>query len=307
MTRALRRTAPALATLAVGGAAAFWLLSRPSPLPPAAVPAHEVDLRKGETLYHAGSCLACHKAPEGAPGADRGLPAGGTPFRTPVGVFYPQNLTPDGETGLGRWSEVDFVNALRLGISPRGTHYFPAFPYTSYRSMTMTDLLDLRAYLMSLPAVRSPSREADVPLVAPLVALARRAVGLWKRIAFRQPAFSPAPGRPPSWTRGAYLANAPGHCGECHTPKDWLMVADESRHMAGGPHPGGEGKVPSLRGLVARKKYTDVDDLVLALQNGETLGYEHLSSGGMAAIQENLARLPESDVRAIAGYLLSLQ
>ena len=85
------------------------------------------------------------------------------------------------------------------------------------------------------------------------------------------------------------------------------MVADESRHLAGGPHPGGEGKVPSLRGLLARKKYKDVDDLVLALQNGETFGYEHLSSGGMAAIQENLARLPESERPRVAEYLLSLR
>ena len=303
MTRSVGRTLAAIASILAVAAVAFWQLSLPDPLPAAAIPTHEVDLRNGETLYHAGSCLACHKAPEGAPGSDRGLPAGGTPFPTPVGTFYPQNLTPDAETGIGRWSEVDFVNAMRLGISPRGTHYFPAFPYASYRSMTMTDLLDLRAWLMSLPAVRSPSREATLPMVA----LARRSVGLWKRTAFRQTTFSPEPGRTRSWTRGAYLANAPGHCGECHTPKDWLMIADASRPMAGGPHPGGEGKVPSLRGLLARKKYKDVDDLVLALQNGETLGYEDLSSGGMAAIQENLARLPESDVRAIAEYLLSLQ
>jgi mono/diheme cytochrome c family protein len=298
-----RRTLAAIAFVLAVAAAAFWRLTRPDPLPAAAIPAHEVDLRNGETLFHAGSCLACHKAPEGAPGADRSLPAGGTPFPTPIGVFYPQNLTPDAETGLGRWSEVDFVNAMRRGLSPDGRHYFPAFPYASYRSMTMADLLDLRAYLASLPAVRSPAREADVPLVS----LARRGVGLWKRAAFRRPAFSPEAGRAPSWTRGAYLVNAPGHCGECHTPKDWLMVADESRHMTGGPHPGGEGKVPSLRGLLARKKYKDVDDLVLALQNGETLGYEDLSSGGMAAIQENVARLPDSDVRAIAEYLLSLE
>jgi mono/diheme cytochrome c family protein len=298
-----RRLQAAIAFGLAVAAVAFWGLTRPEPLPAAAIPAHVVDLRNGETLYHAGSCLACHKAPEGAPGSDRGLPAGGTPFPTPVGTFYPQNLTPDDETGLGRWSEADFVNAMRLGISPRGTHYFPAFPYASYRSMTMADLLDLRAYLTSLPAVKSPSRETTVPTVA----LARRGVGLWKRVAFRQPTFSPEPGRTPSWTRGAYLANAPGHCGECHTPKDLLMVADASRYMAGGPHPGGEGKVPSLRGLLARKKYAGVDDLVLALQNGETLGYEDLSSGGMAAIQENLARLPESDVRALSEYLLSLQ
>jgi mono/diheme cytochrome c family protein len=297
-----RRLLAAIATVLAVAALAFWGLTRPDSLPAAAIPAHEPNLRNGETLYHAGSCLACHKAPAGAPGSDRGLPAGGTPFPTPVGTFYPQNLTPDAETGLGRWSEVDFVNAMRHGVSPRGTHYFPAFPYASYRSMTMTDLLDLRAFLLSQPAVRAPSREASVPLVA----LARRGVGLWKRIAFHQPTFSPEPGRTASWTRGAYLANAPGHCGECHTPKDWLRIADESRHMAGGPHPGGEGKVPSLRGLVARKKYKDVDDLVLALQNGETLGYEGLSSGGMAAIQENLARLPESDLRALSEYLLSL-
>jgi mono/diheme cytochrome c family protein len=298
-----RRTAAALVALLVAGAAAFWALTRPSPLPAAAIPAHAVDLRNGETLYHAGSCLACHKSPDGAPGADRGLPSGGTPFPTPVGTFYPQNLTPDPETGLGRWSETDFVNAMRRGISPSGTHYFPAFPYASYRSMTMPDLLDLRAFLKSLPPVSSPPRDAEVPLLP----LARRAVGLWKRIAFRRPPWSPEPGHPPSWTRGAYLVSAPGHCGECHTPKDRLMVADESRHLAGGPHPGGEGKVPSLRGLLARKKYADAADLVLALQNGETLGYEGLSSGGMAAIQANLARLPEADVRAIADYLLSME
>jgi mono/diheme cytochrome c family protein len=296
-----RRTSVALVTLVVAGAATFWLLTRPRPLPAAAIPAHEVDLRNGETLYHAGSCFACHRPPEEAPGVDRSLPSGGKPFPTPVGVFYPQNLTPDPETGVGRWSEIDFVNAMRLGISPSGTHYFPAFPYASFRSMTMPDLLDLRAYLMSLPAVKSAPRRAEVPLLP----LARRGVGLWKLIAFRRPPWSPGPGHSRSWTRGAYLVNAPGHCGECHTPRNSLMIPDEGRPLVGGPHPGGEGKVPSLRGLLVRKKYKDVDDLVLALQNGETLGYEHLSSGGMAAIQGSLAQLPETDLHAIAEYLLS--
>jgi mono/diheme cytochrome c family protein len=281
---------------------AFWRLTTPSPVTAAAIPAHQADLGNGKRMFQAGGCLGCHRPPEGEPAADPGLPSGGAPFVTPVGTFYPGNLTPDGKTGLGGWSAVDFVNAMWLGLSPAGTHYFPAFPYTSYRSMTIGDLLDLRAWLMSLPAVSAPPREATVPLAR----LARRTVGLWKRMAFRRPPYSPEAGRDPSWERGAYLVNSPGHCGECHTPKNWLMIADEGRHLAGGPHPAGEGKVPSLRGLLARKKYKDVSDLTLALQNGETLGYEDLSSGGMAAIQEELARLPESDVRAISEYLLSL-
>lgn len=303
MTRA-RRALAALATLGVAGAAAFLLLTRPASLAEGAVPAnHVADLRNGEVMYHAGSCAACHRAAEGGPGAERGLPAGGFAFPTPVGNFYPQNLTPDPETGLGRWSERDFVAAMTLGVSPAGRHYFPAFPYAAYRSMTKADLLDLFAYLRSLPAVKAPARPHELPLLA----VAQRGVGLWKRLALGDAPWAPPPGRSPSWTRGAYLTNAPGHCGECHTPKDWAMVADESRHMAGGPHPAGEGKVPSLRGLLAAKKYKDVADLALALSAGEELGYENLSSGGMAAIQQNLARLPDSDLQAIAEYLLSLE
>jgi mono/diheme cytochrome c family protein len=297
--RALAAIAFALAVAAV----AFWWLTRPDPLPPSAIPAHEVDVRNGETLYHAGSCLACHRPPEGASSVDPSLPSGGRPFPTPLGVFYPQNITPDPETGIGRWSEADFVNAMARGLAPDGRHYFPAFPYMAYRAMRLRDLLDLRAYLMGLPAVKAVHPPHDVPQLG----LARRGVGLWKRVALRQPPYSPDAGPLPSWKRGAYLVNAPGHCGECHTPKDWLMIEDLGRHLAGGPHPAGEGKVPSLRGLLARKKYRDVDDLVLALQNGETLGYEGLSSGGMAAIQESLARLPEAELRALAEYLLSLE
>ena len=296
------RAVAALALLGALGAAALLLLSHPRPLDEAVLPDYQADAARGEVLFHAGSCASCHKAADGAPGAAEGLPTGSAAFPTPVGIFYPGNLTPDEETGIGGWSGVDFVNAMVRGIAPDGRHYFPAFPYSSYRLMPVEDVLDLRAYLMSLPAVDSPRREAEVPAAG----LARRGVGLWKRIALGDRRFEPDPEHSASWNRGAYLTNGPGHCGECHTPRTWTMAFDESRHMAGGPHPGGEGDVPSLTGLVARDRYKDVGDLTLALQFGETFGYDKLSSGGMADIQMNLAKLPESDVQAISEYLLSL-
>jgi mono/diheme cytochrome c family protein len=297
-----RSAVQAFALVVVVGVAAFWLLTRPRPLAATALPDHTPDPMGGEVLYHVGSCGSCHKAADGAPRAEEGLPAGSAALPTPVGTFYPGNLTPDPETGIGRWSEIDFVNAMTRGLSPDGAHYFPAFPYTSFAAMPIEDVLDLHAYLMSLPPVRSPTRRPDVPMLG----LARRGVGLWNRMALGDRRFEPDPARSASWNRGAYLTNGPGHCGECHTPRNWMMIPDRSRYLAGGPHPAEEGDVPSLRGLLARGRYKDVGDLTLALQYGETFGYDRLSSGGMAAIQMNLAKLPESDVRAISEYLLSL-
>lgn len=296
-----RKVAGASAAAAAVLLAALLALSSARPRS-VALPEHEADPAKGEILYLAGSCLSCHR-PAGE-AADPGLPSGGAPFATPVGTFHPQNLTPDVETGIGAWSAPDFVVAMTQGISPEGRHYFPAFPYTSFARMTLEDLLDLRAYLMSLPPVASP----EVPPEIFAERLARRSVGLWKRLAFDPEPVERDPGRSDSWNRGNYLVNGPGHCGECHTPRTFLMALDESRPLAGAPHPAGaeEGVVPSLRDMIGRGRYTDAADLVLALTFGETFGYDKISSGGMATIQMNLARLPEGDVQAIAEYLASL-
>jgi mono/diheme cytochrome c family protein len=304
LTRSSRQqAAAAFVVFAALGAVALWILTEPHPLDGAALPAHTPNPTDGEALFHAGSCGSCHKAADGAPGAEEGLPTGSAAFPTPVGTFYPGNLTPDPKTGIGRWSEVDFVNAVTQGVSPDGTHYFPAFPYPSLRLMPLEDVLDLHAYLASLSAVRSPHREPEVPMIP----LARRGVGLWKRLAFEDRRFEADPARSDSWNRGAYLTNGPGHCGECHTPRNWLMIADRARQLEGGPHPAGKGSVPSLRGLVERGRYKDAADLTLALRFGETFGYDKLSSGSMGEIQMNLARLPQSDVQAITEYLLSLE
>ena len=299
--RLAKRAFAILAALVLVGGAVFLLLTRARPRA-LELPAHTPDLARGETLFHVGGCIGCHAPPKGT--GDAALPSGGAPFATPVGTFYPQNLTPDAETGLGRFSDADFVHAMREGLSPDGQHYFPAFPYTSYARMPVEDLLDLRAYLTSLPAVRSPSRPADVPLVW----LARRSIGLWNRLALDDRPVAADPEQSELWNRGAYLVNGPGHCGECHTPRDLFMVPRERRALAGGKHPrGDDDDVPSLRDLVERERYTDAADLVLALRFGETYGYEGLSSGGMAVVQQNLALLPEAEIQAIAEYLISLR
>lgn len=285
------------------GLAALWFLSAPRPLAATDLPPHTPDLANGELLYHASGCRSCHLGGPDLKDVDPALPAGGAPLKTPVGTFYPPNLTPDAETGLGQWTDLQFVNAVQRGISPEGTHYIPAFPYTSYAVMRTEDILDIRAYLATLPAVKSPERAPDIPAAF----LMRRGIGLWKWIGLDTAKWQPDPQQSESWNRGSYLVNGAGHCGECHTPRNFAMASDRSQFMAGGPHPEGDGRVPSLRGLIERGRYKDAKDIATALQFGEMLGYDKLSSGGMGQVQRNISQLPEADILAIGEYLASLK
>jgi mono/diheme cytochrome c family protein len=289
--------------LAVLGLGAFWLLSAPRPLALADIPAHTADLANGEKLYNAAGCRSCHLPGPDLKDVDPSLPAGGKPLKTPVGTFYPPNLTPDPETGLGNWTDLQFVNAVQRGISPGGQHYIPAFPYTSYAAMRTEDVLDIRSYLATLPAVKSPERAADLPAAF----IVRRGIGLWKWIGLDTAKWQPDPAQTESWNRGAYLVNGPGHCAECHTPRNIAMARDNSQAFAGGPHPEGEGRVPSLRSLIERGRYKDAKDIASALQFGEMLGYDKISSGGMGQVQQNISKLPEADILAIGEYVASLK
>ena len=268
-----------------------------------AIPAYAGNIANGELLYNAGGCRSCHKPNPEVAGLDPNLPSGGAPFKTPIGVLYPPNLTPDVATGIGAWSDLEFVNALQRGISKDNRHLIPAFPYTSYARMPVKDVLDIKAYLMSLPPVASPKRDAGIPAAF----LLRRGLGLWKWIGLDTRPWTPDTAQTASWNRGSYLVNGPGHCGECHTPRNLLMASDTSRFLMGGPHPEGVGKVPSLHTLVERSRYKNQSDLALAFQNGETFGYENMSAGGMGQVQSNLSKLPQGDVEAIAEYLTSLK
>ena len=305
MARALfqPRNLAALALVAASGLLAFFEATRTHPLAATDIPAHTANLENGKLLYNVGGCISCH-----APGPElkdvaADVPAGGKPLKTPIGILYPPNLTPDPETGLGNWTETDFVNAMQKGISPAGQHLIPAFPYTSYAHMKVTDVLDIKAYLASLAPLKNPANPHDILLSG----VVRRGLGLWKYVGFDETPWVADPSQSESWNRGSYLVNGPGHCNECHTPRTIFMASDNSRKFMGGPHPEGKGKVPSLRGLIERGRYKDVADLVLAFQNGEELGYTRMSSGGMGDVQSNISKLPEADVKAIAEYVTSLK
>ncbi len=291
-----KRNFGGLALLAALGFGVFWVASTPHPLTAADIPAHTANLENGHLLYNIGGCVSCH-------GDANGTPAGGKPLQTPIGTLYPPNLTADAETGLGKWTDVDFVNAMQKGLSPAGSHLIPAFPYTSYAHMKVEDVLDIKTYLASLPPVKNQTPAHDI-FAEPVL---RRGLGLWQWLGLDETKWQPDTAQSASWNRGAYLVNGPGHCSECHTPRTIFMSSNTAKMFAGGPHPEGKGTVPSLRDLIGRKRYKDAADLVLAFQNGEALGYDKMSSGGMGAVQSNLAKLPEDDLKAIAEYITSLK
>ena len=288
---------PVVAIFAIG----LFIASSTEHVDGAALPTHSVNVANGERLYHIGGCISCHRPPEDG-GADMSLPSGGAPLVTPIGTLYPPNITPDKETGIGNWTEANFIDAVQHGVSPAGTHYIPAFPYISYGRMKTEDVLDIRAYLMTLAPVSAVRKEDVIPFPWFL----RRGIGLWKKLATLPPIEADA-GQSPSWNRGAYLVNGPGHCAECHTPRNAMMVMDQTHAFAGGRHPEGKGQVPNLRDLLGRKKYKDVDELASALKEGEEGFYEGLAKGGMGAVQQNVAKLPDADIHAIAEYLSSLK
>jgi mono/diheme cytochrome c family protein len=299
----MKRVIQALALFAVLGLGVFWVVTAPAVPTKPRLAAHTPDLENGKLLFNVGGCISCHAPGPNVKDVAADVPAGGKPLKTPIGILYPPNLTPDPETGLGQWTVNDFYLTIHQGVRPDGSNLIPAFPYTSYAKMPSWDVIDLWAYLSSLKPVRNVVPAHQVTGLA----LVRRGLTFWKKIALNETLWQPDSSQSENWNRGSYLVNGPGHCNECHTPRTFYMALDFSRQFMGGPHPEGKGKVPSLRGLVARQRYKDQADLVSAFQNGETFGYEHMSSGGMGEVQTNLSKLQESDLNAISEYLLSLK
>jgi mono/diheme cytochrome c family protein len=255
-------------------------------------------VQRGEYLVHAGGCASCHTAAGGLPFA------GGRALTTPFGTFYSPNITPDAETGIGRWTDAQFLRALREGRRPDGASYFPVFPYPSFTNISDADVLSIKAYLVSLKPVRQANRAHDVAMPFSWRFLQTG----WRLLYFREGPFRADPSHDAPYNRGAYLVTALAHCGECHTPRNLLGAVKPSLALAGTPDgPDGQ-RVPNITpdratGIGA----WDSDDVVTLLKTGRTPEESAVKGAMREAVQDGLRFLTDADLQAIAVYLRSQQ
>ncbi len=299
------RTLALLATAAAALAlAALWQLTLPAVVPAAALPSYAPNLANGRTMFDIGGCASCHAVPNKDPDkVARARLGGGLALQSPFGTFYVPNISPDPKDGIGRWSEANFVTALWKGTSPGGANLYPAFPYTSYQHMQLDDVRDLFAYLKTLPRVPGKVRRHDLKFPYN----ERLLIGGWKLLFLHGGPFVPDPSRAAQWNRGAYLVNGPGHCAECHSPRNMLGAVIDSERFAGGPAPDGSGWVPNITpaGLQHGDDVWSEKDIASFLADG-MMPSGDFSGGAMAEIIRNTSLLGADDRAAIADYIFTL-
>lgn len=263
-------------------------------LPARAAEPSEEAIARGEALVIAGDCTSCHTADPAKPFA------GGKRIDTPFGAIYSANLTPDRASGIGGWSNEDFYRALRLGVAPDGSRYYPAFPYPNFTRMTREDIFAVRAYLATLAPVSNQVPPPDLRFPFNFRVLMRA----WNALFFRPGILAPDQSKGTDWNRGRYLVEGLGHCGACHTPKNLFGADRHGRALAGGLVDGWF--APRLDGAErSGLKSWSVDDIVEYLQSGRN-GRSH-ADGLMAEVVVNsTSKMSDGDVRAIAVYLKSL-
>jgi nicotinate dehydrogenase subunit B len=279
-----------------GMAAALWPMKPALPL----TAGPDVSLysmraiERGRLVAAAGDCVACHTAPGGKANA------GGLALDTPFGTIYTTNITPDNDTGIGRWSYTAFERAMRQGVHQDGRQLYPAFPYTAYAKLSDADMQALYGYLMSQPAVRAepPKTQLAFPFnFRPLLAG-------WNALFLDATPFTPDPSRSAQWLRGAYLVQGAGHCAACHSPRNRLGAEKTGEHyLAGGEAEGWT--APALNQLATGARGWTADELFQYLRTGYSPRHG-VAAGPMAPVIHGLAELPDSDVKAITTYLLDL-
>jgi len=299
----VKRLALGVGVLAAAGAAVGLWLTAPQPVAAERlerIAALDGDAAAGETLFWAGGCASCHAAP-GAKDEARMVLSGGVRLTSDFGTFIAPNISPDPEAGIGGWSISDFANAMLAGVSPDGGHYYPAFPYGSYVRMTDGDIADLFAFMKTLPAsdVASLPHEVGFPFNL------RRALGGWKWLFFTDAPRESVNTDGPLIARGQYLVEGPGHCGECHTPRNVIGGFVTNAWLSGAQNPEGEGVIPNLTPGGKSISGWSASDIAYYLESGFTPDFDSVG-GSMVEVQKNMAKLKSGDRDAIAAYLKAL-
>ncbi|MFT2111084.1 c-type cytochrome [Marinomonas sp. 2405UD68-3] len=286
----------------ITGATAFWILTDPNaPITNEQVSQLTTNVDQGKNIFNIGGCVSCHVSKLSEEQGDMIRLAGGKRFKTEFGTFIAPNITPDKETGIGNWTTAQFANAMIHGVSPSNEHYYPAFPYTSYARMALQDVVNLKAYMDTLPAIVQQNAEHDLSFPFTI----RRGLGLWKQLHLDDSAVVTLNTADPTVLRGQYLVEGPGHCGECHSPRNQIGGLDYSNWLMGASSPDGKGRIPSISPHDSGISEWSQEDIAEYLASGFTPEYDS-AGGDMTEVIENTSKLPESDRDAIAAYLKAL-
>jgi mono/diheme cytochrome c family protein len=267
----------------------------PSPAGAAPELDHADALARGEYITRMADCEACHTAKGGASFA------GGRAFVLPFGTIYTPNITPDADTGIGKWSDAQFIKAVHKGISADGSRLYPAFPYASYTLLTDEDVTAIKAYLFSLKPVKQVNRPNT--FVFPFNQ--RWLMAFWSAFFDRDQRFRPIPEQAPAWNRGAYLVEAAGHCGECHTPRNLLQAMDQRKKFAGGVAEGWTAYNLTSDPISGVGDWSK-EDVAAYLKHGHAQGRGAASGPMGEAVDASLSKLTDSDLDAIVAYVRSV-
>lgn len=299
----MKRMLFGLAGLAAVGVAGFWAVTSPEAFALVrgrsfADLSGQPNIENGRTLFWVGGCASCHATPKQD---DRTRLGGGLALPSPFGTFFPPNISPHPRDGIGAWTVADFARAMTQGVSPDGRHLFPAFPYTSYQRMTATDLRDLFGFLRTLPAVEGTTPDHRLPFPFNI----RRLVGGWKWLFLDGKPYAPDPKASAVVNRGGYLVEGPGHCAECHSPRNFLGGVIAGMRFAGGQDAEGKPSAPDITpDPTGIKDYSSADITGILTTgvkpDGDSVG------GDMGLVVQSLAKAPKNDVAAMADYLKSL-
>ena len=256
-------------------------------------------IEKGKYIFHASGGCSCHTDTKN----NGAFLAGGRPINTPFGTFFGTNISPDPSTGIGKWTDEDFVRAMTKGLSPEGNHYFPVFPYTSFHNITQEDLIALKAYLFSIPAVNQKNIPHELILPFGRQAL----LMIWKNVVWSPQTFISNPEQTKSWNRGAYIAQALAHCGECHTPRNLLGGLKTYLHFSGSK----EGPEGELAPNITPHKITGIGDwtkvdISYFLETGMKPDGDYTQGLMAEVIEHGYYYLKVEDLDAVAEYLISL-